>query len=96
MLILSLLFDVVRGRPGMGMGYIEWALSLGIAFGWLGAGYVMLFLYATIASSLLVLVLMLAGGRADAPSRLPYGPYLAVATVLVAMLGDPIGRALFG
>lgn len=87
MLSMSLAFELVRGEPGMGMGDVKWAPSLGIAVGWLGAGETMAFVVTTIVTAGVVALVLLLTGRA-ATARVPYGPYLAVGTAVALVTGD--------
>lgn len=86
MLAMSLLFELVRGEPGMGMGDVKWAPSLGMAVGWLGADVALVFVYTTVVTAGVVAIVLLATGRA-ASSRVPYGPYLAVGAVAALLVG---------
>lgn len=84
---LSLAFLVLRGQRGMGLGDVKWAVSLGIATGWLGSWAVVAMLAATVLTSGIVSLALVVSGRA-ADARIPYGPYLA-AGVVVALLVTP-------
>jgi leader peptidase (prepilin peptidase) / N-methyltransferase len=99
MLILSELFRVVRGLPGMGMGDIKLGVSIGLVLGYLGGWYVIVALYATIMAAAVVAIALMAWGRAAIADRIPFGPYLALGTLIVLFAGDPlveISRNLVG
>lgn len=89
LLAISLVFELLRGSPGMGMGDVKWSLSIGVAVGWLGPMAVVVWLYGTVGASAVALVTLLATGRAQLAQRVPYGPYLAVGALL-ALLGLPL------
>lgn len=84
---LSLLFLLLRGQRGMGLGDVKWALSLGVAVGLLGPDAVLLFLFGTIVAAGLVAIVLLATGRAGS-ARIPFGPYLALGTI-TALVAPP-------
>lgn len=96
LLVVSLLYELLRGQPGIGMGDIKWGLSIGITVGWLGIGPVLVWLYATVAASLLVIVALVVTGRARIASRVPYGPYLAFGVVVGVLLAEPVLWLLYG
>ncbi len=89
MLAMSLLFELLRGEPGMGMGDVKWAPSLGLAVGWLGAGTTLVFVFTTVVTAGVVAIVLLATGRA-ASSRVPYGPYLAAGAAVALLLGTDV------
>lgn len=99
MLALSEVFRVARGQIGMGMGDIKLAVSIGLVLGFLGGWYVVIGLYATIIAGVIVAGGLLAAGRAKLATRIPFGPYLAVGS-LVAVLGGrrliPVVERLLG
>lgn len=96
LLAVSLVYEMVRGQPGIGMGDIKWGLPIGITVGWLGLGAILVWLYATVAASLVVMVALVVTGRARIAQRVPYGPYLAFGVVAGILLADPVIRVLYG
>lgn len=99
MLALSEGFRLLRGQVGIGMGDIKLAVSLGLVLGYLGGLELVAFAYATVISAVLIAVLLLLSGRAKLASRIPFGPYLAVGTLLVLVLREEavaVVRALLG
>lgn len=96
LLTVSLVYELVRGQPGIGMGDIKWALPIGITVGWLGLGTVVTWLYATMAVSLVALGGLVVTGRARIATRVPYGPFLAAGVVLAVLLADPFVAWLYG
>lgn len=85
MLALSEAFRLLRGQVGIGMGDIKLAISLGLVLGYLGGLELVAFAYATIISAVLIAVGLLLTGRAKLASRIPFGPYLAVGTMVVVL-----------
>ena len=88
MLALSEAFRLLRGQVGIGMGDIKLAISLGLVLGYLGGLELVAFAYATIIAAVLIAVLLLVTGRAKLASRIPFGPYLALGTVVVVLARD--------
>ncbi len=93
MLALSLAFQLARGQVGMGMGDVKWGISLGVAMGWLGPWSVVAFLVATVLASGVVAIVLLALGH-GATARFPFGPYLAVGTVVGLLVPADVVRRL--
>jgi len=88
MLALSELFRLLRGQPGIGMGDIKLAISLGLVLGYLGGLELVVFAYATIISAVIIAIVLLLAGRAKLASRIPFGPYLAVGAMVVILARD--------
>jgi leader peptidase (prepilin peptidase) / N-methyltransferase len=85
MLALSELFRLLRGQPGIGMGDIKLAISLGLVIGYLGGFELVVFAYATIISAVVIAIVLLLLGKAKLASRIPFGPYLAVGAMVVVL-----------
>lgn len=90
MLLLSEAFRLLRGQAGIGMGDIKLAASLGLVVGYLGPLEIVVFAYGSVISAVVIAVGLLLAGRARLASRIPFGPYLAVGTLLVVLAGDPL------
>jgi leader peptidase (prepilin peptidase) / N-methyltransferase len=88
MLALSELFRLLRGQAGIGMGDIKLAISLGLVLGYLGGLELVVFAYATIISAVVIAIVLLLAGKAKLASRIPFGPYLAVGTMIVILARD--------
>ena len=88
MLGLSELFRLLRGQAGIGMGDIKLAISLGLILGYLGGLELVVFAYATIISAVIIAIVLLLAGKAKLASRIPFGPYLAVGTMVVILARD--------
>jgi leader peptidase (prepilin peptidase) / N-methyltransferase len=91
LLVLSEGFRLVRGRAGMGMGDIKLLVSIGLVVGYLGGYELIVFAYGTLLTAILVVVLLLATGRAKLATRIPFGPYLAAGAMLAILAGEPLG-----
>lgn len=96
MLGLSEAFRVVRGQPGIGMGDIKLAVSIGLVVGYLGGWQLVIFAYATVISAVVVVAVLLALGRARLATRIPYGPYLALGSVVATLGGDSLAAVVAG
>src|SRR6266496_35095 len=74
---------------GLGLGDVKFALVLGLALGWLGwgavvAGFVAAFLLGGLAALTALLIL-----RAGRKTQLPFGPWLALGTLLAVLAAAP-------
>ena len=90
MFLFSYAFELLRGKPGIGMGDIKWAPSLALAVGYLGAWHLVIWFYGTIISGGVIAIGLVLAGKARMAARIPYGPYLAVGALLAILAGDPI------
>jgi leader peptidase (prepilin peptidase) / N-methyltransferase len=90
MLLLSEVFRLLRGQPGIGMGDIKLAVSLGLVVGYLGPIEIVVFAYGSVISAVLIAVTLMVLGRARLASRIPFGPYLAVGAMLPVLAGGPL------
>ncbi|MEX2503362.1 MAG: prepilin peptidase [Egicoccus sp.] len=99
MFAVAELFRLLRGKMGMGMGDVKLAISIGLVVGYLGGIHLAVFAYATMATSLVVVVVLLLARRARLASRIPFGPYLAAGAlvpVLAPDAGADLVRSLLG
>lgn len=94
MLALSETFRVIRGQAGMGMGDVKLAVSIGLVVGYLGGWHLLIWFYASVLSSVAVAVGLVLAGRARLATRIPYGPYLALGSLVAVVGGDPLAGAL--
>lgn len=90
MFLLSELFRLLRGKAGMGMGDVKLAVSIGLVVGYLGGLEIVVFAYGTVISAVIIAIGLMLAGRARLASRIPFGPYLAVGSLLVVLAGDPL------
>ena len=86
---LSEAFRLLRGKQGIGMGDVKFAISIGLVVGYLGGWHVVVFAYATIISAMLIVVGLMLARRASLATRIPFGPYLAIGALIALLLGDP-------
>ena len=86
-LLSSELYYQVRGRVGMGGGDIKFIAAVGALLG-LKQVLLVIFLSAFIGS--VVGLIGLIGKKLDAMSQIPFGPFLAVGTLIVYFSGENI------
>lgn len=90
MLALSEGYRLVRGRSGFGMGDVKLLVSLGLVCGYLGWFHVVVLLYGAVITAVFVAFGLILAGRAKLASRIPFGPYLAVGTLLAILAEEPL------
>jgi leader peptidase (prepilin peptidase)/N-methyltransferase len=83
-------YRLVRGRRGFGMGDVKLLVSLGLVAGYLGGFEVAVLLYGALFSAVLIALVLLATGRAQLASRIPFGPYLAFGMLLAILAADAV------
>jgi leader peptidase (prepilin peptidase)/N-methyltransferase len=81
---------------GMGMGDVKLAAVLGLALGYLGWGRVFVGFFVAFIAGALGGIALIAARRAGMKSEVPFGPYLALGTVVGVLFGGPIVRAWIG
>ena len=86
-LVLNLLYP-----KGMGMGDVKLAFSLGLYLGWLGWGQVFLGGFLAFLLGAVVGVGLIASGIKGRKDAVPFGPFLALGTMITILAGDPILR----
>jgi leader peptidase (prepilin peptidase)/N-methyltransferase len=98
MVLLFMVFLLlwVLSRGGIGGGDVRLAVVMGMYLGWLGASYVLVAVIVASVLGGLVAVLLLIGRRATRTTRLAFGPYLALGTLVSMMAGDWIARVWLG
>ncbi len=89
-----LLWAVSRG--GIGGGDVRLAIVIGMYLGWLGASYVLVAVLVASVLAGLVALLLLISRRATRTTRLAFGPYLALGTLVSMFAGDWIARVWLG
>ena len=79
---------------GMGFGDVRLSFTLGLYLGWLGWGQVYLggFLGFVLGAVIGIAVIASSGWKAARKKALPFGPFLALGTMLTIFWGDPILR----
>jgi leader peptidase (prepilin peptidase)/N-methyltransferase len=85
--------EIVLPREAMGLGDVKFMAAIGAFLGWQAA------LFSLVASSLLGSVVgigLIAARRRQWSSRLPYGPYIALAATIWIFEGKRILDVLLG
>ena len=93
-IVFLLLWVVSRG--GIGGGDVRLAIVMGMYLGWLGASFVFVAVLVASVVAGLVALLLLISRRATRTTRLAFGPYLALGTMVSMMAGDWITRVWLG
>jgi leader peptidase (prepilin peptidase) / N-methyltransferase len=99
MFLLSELFRLLRGKAGMGMGDVKLAVSIGLVVGYLGGMELLVFAYGSVIAAVVVAFTLIATGRAKLASRIPFGPYLAIGSmipILAPEASTAFARSLLG
>jgi len=84
--------EIVLPREAMGLGDVKFMAAIGAFIGWQGA------LFSLMASSLIgsvVGVLLIVLRKREWSSRMPYGPYIALAAVIWIFGGNKLFQILF-
>ena len=84
--------EVVLPREAMGLGDVKFMAAIGAFIGWQGAVFSLM--ASSIIGSVAGLVLILARKR-EWSSRMPYGPYIALAAVIWIFGGKKLFDVLF-
>ena len=66
------------------------AVVLGVALGWVSAATVFLGLFLAFLLGSVIGILLIATGRRGRRDHVPFGPFLALGTVLALLLGEPL------
>lgn len=96
LLFIAFLLLWVLSRGGIGGGDIRLAIVMGMYLGWLGASYVLVAIMVASVCAGIVALLLLIGRRATRTTRLAFGPYLALGTLVSILAGDWITRVWLG
>ena len=93
---VALVGSALSGRTAMGGGDIKLAVALGGALGYLEApGTVLVGIFLSfLAGGILSIAILLATG--DRKKQIPFGPFLAVGTILGVLAGEPLLDAYLG
>ena len=75
---------------GMGFGDVKLSFSLGVALGWISWGTVFLGLFLGFLLGAVIGVLLIATKVRSRRDHVPFGPFLAVGTVLAILFGAPL------
>ena len=85
--------EIVLPREAMGLGDVKFMAAIGAFIGWKGVAF------SLMASSMIGAaagIALIALRRREWSSRMPYGPYIALAAAVWIFAGKGIVRALFG
>ncbi len=85
------LYRLIRGVEGMGLGDVKLLAMIGAFLGWRGA---LLTLMLGACGGAVVGLTMIAVGRGRSDTELPFGTFLAAAAVVVLFVGSRIGVML--
>ncbi len=75
-------------KGGMGEGDVRLAPLLGMYLGWLNPGIVLPGLFFGFIAGAVVGVAMMAGNKAGRRTAVPFGPFLALGTVVAIFYGQ--------
>ena len=82
---------------GMGMGDVRLALLLGTFVGYLGgAGLVLLAMFMSFLTGAVIGVIVAAVTKGGRKMKIPFGPFLALGTLIAIFVGRPILDAYLG
>ena len=84
--------EVTLPREAMGLGDVKFMAGIGAFIGWKGAAFSLLASSVIGAAAGTVLILM---RRREWSSRMPYGPYIALAAIIWVFGGEKIINAIF-
>jgi leader peptidase (prepilin peptidase)/N-methyltransferase len=91
LLVLNLLYP-----KGMGMGDVKLSFVLGIHLGWLGWGEVFFGAFLSFLLGAVISLALVAVRRRGGKDFVPFGPFLALGTVLAVLWGEPLLRWYWG
>ena len=78
---------------GMGMGDVKLSAVLGLALAYLGWPRLLVGFFISFAAGAVGGILLIAARRAGMKSEVPFGPYLALGTIVTVLFGGPIVHA---
>ncbi|MGZ4127483.1 MAG: prepilin peptidase [Actinomycetota bacterium] len=87
-----LLLAIISPR-GMGMGDVKLSSVLGLALGYLGWGRLFVGLLLSFIAGAVGGIGLIAARKAGMKSEVPFGPYLALGTIVSILFGGPLVRA---
>lgn len=87
--LILLVIHLVSPRA-MGFGDVRLAPVLGLALGWLGVWAAFLGFFLANFIGAVVGVILISSGKMKRNQQIPYGVFLAIGSVLVIFLGNPI------
>lgn len=78
----------VASRGGLGDGDVRLSPLLGLYLGWLSPGFVPVGLFLGFVFGAVMSVCLLVAGRAGRKTTVPFGPFLALGTVVAVLIGQ--------
>ena len=93
LLLVGIAFEKITGREGMGMGDVKMLAMIGAWMGWKSLLFIVLL--ASLAGSVIGGAMLLLSRR-GARARIPFGPFLALGTLLYFFFGGELTRWYFG
>lgn len=87
--VIRLLYEVTRGR-GIGYGDVRLAFVLGLALAWLGWGELFGGFFSGFFAGAVIGLVLLALRVVDRKTPIPFGPFLALGTMVFVLAGPSI------
>ena len=84
---------VVVYPRGMGLGDVKLAGVLGLALGWLGWGSLLVGAFAAFLIGGVFSIVLLATGRANRKTAIPFGPWMVLGAFVGIAVGEPLWSA---
>jgi leader peptidase (prepilin peptidase)/N-methyltransferase len=78
----------------LGFGDVRLMAVIGLVLGWFGPVTLLVGLLMANAAGLIVIVGLMAAGRAQRDTPVPYGVFLAVGAILAVLFGSPLSTLL--
>jgi leader peptidase (prepilin peptidase)/N-methyltransferase len=85
-IVMAALYAVSRG--GLGDGDVRFAPLLGVYLGWSNPGLALVGLFFGFVVGAVVGVVMMIAGRAGRRTALPFGPFLAIGSMVALFIGQ--------
>lgn len=86
--MVALAFEKMTGRQGMGMGDVKMLAMIGAWMGWRALLFIVLL--SSVTGSLIGGAMLLLN-RQGVRARIPFGPFLALGTLIFLFFGQDIG-----
>lgn len=93
LLLVALIYRLVTGKDGMGMGDVKLLAMIGALIGWQGVIFTIFF--SSVIGTLIGLLLMVRSGG-TLKTKLPFGPFLALGAVAYIFYGPELIDAYLG